>query len=448
MKMQEDSLKMSRLQRPLLIVAGTRPEIIKLTPVMECLDKLGVEYVFVWSGQHYDYELSEIFFEELHTPKPHINLNVGSGSHAEQTAKIMVALEEQIKKINPSIIVAEGDTNTVVASSLTSIKCQTPFAHVEAGLRSWNITMPEEVNRKVADAIATIHFAPTKLAVINLLFEGISSKNVYLTGNTIVDIVNKFKDLIMEKGDAFLSEYGLNSNDYILVTLHRAENTDSPQRLGNILKALAELSQQYDVIFPIHPRTKNRIVELGLEKYLQKVKVIKPLGYIEFLSLLANCSVVLTDSGGVQEEAFVLRVPTVTLRYNTERPETTIRGLNRLAGADTESIIKLTLHQVNCAKKVKSLGIENLLGDGRAGERIAKTLKELSEKKVALEEPDLRETPMITYALLDNEASANAILEAVIGFDKNGEPCSLSEDYWKLLARIKKNYDTCTSNSK
>jgi UDP-N-acetylglucosamine 2-epimerase len=252
----------------------------------------------------------------------------------------------------------------------------------------------------------------------------------------------------MEKGEVLLSEYGLNSNDYILVTLHRAENTDSPQRLGNILKALAELSQQYDVIFPIHPRTKNRIVELGLEKYLQKVKIIKPLGYIEFLSLLANCGVVLTDSGGVQEEAFVLRIPTVTLRYNTERPETTIYGLNRLAGADTESIVKLTLHQINFAKKVKSLGIENLLGDGRAGERIAKALKELSEKKVALEEPDLRETPVITYALLDNEASANAILEAMIGFDKNGEPCSSSEDYWKLLARIKKNYDTCTPNSK
>jgi UDP-N-acetylglucosamine 2-epimerase (non-hydrolysing) len=162
--------------RPLLIVAGTRPEIIKLAPVMEWLDKLGVDYIFAWSGQHYDYELSEMLFGELQIQKPHLNLNVGSGSHAKQTAKIMVALEEWIKEINPSIIVAEGDTNTVVASSLTSLKCQVPFAHIEAGLRSWNITMPEEVNRKVADAVATFHFAPTKLAVLNLLFEGISPK--------------------------------------------------------------------------------------------------------------------------------------------------------------------------------------------------------------------------------------------------------------------------------
>jgi len=439
---------MPRPQRPLLIIAGTRPEIIKLTPVIEWLDRLGVEYVFVWSGQHYDYELSEIFFEELHTPNPHINLNVGSGSHAEQTAKMMMALEKQIKKIKPSIIIAEGDTNTVVASSLTSLKCQTPFAHVEAGLRSWNIVMPEEVNRKVADAIATIHFAPTKLAVINLLFEGIAPKNVYLTGNTIVDMVNKFKDLIMKKSETLLSEYGLNNNSYILVTLHRAENTDNLQRLGNILKALAELSQQYDVIFPIHPRTKNRIIELGLEKYLQKVKIIKPLGYTEFLSLLANCGVVLTDSGGVQEEAFILKIPTVTLRYNTERPETTIHGLNRLAGAETESIVKLTLHQINCAKKMKLLEVENLLGDGRAGERIARILKELSEKGITLEEPDLRETPVITYALLNNEPDANVIFETIIGFDKNGELSNSSEDYWRLLARIKKSYDTYTLNSK
>jgi UDP-N-acetylglucosamine 2-epimerase (non-hydrolysing) len=439
---------MSRFQKTLLIIAGTRPEIIKLTPVMEWLDRLGVKYVFVWSGQHYDYELSEIFFEELRTPKPHIKLNVGSGSHAEQTAKIMMALEKQIKKIKPSIIIAEGDTNTVVASSLTSLKCQTPFAHVEAGLRSWNIIMPEEVNRKVADAIATIHFAPTKLAVVNLLFEGISPKNVYLTGNTIVDMVNKFKDLIMKKSEALLSEYGLHNNNYILVTLHRAENTDNPQRLGNILKALAELSQQYDVIFPMHPRTKNRIIDQGLEKYLQKVKIIKPLGYIEFLSLLANCGVVLTDSGGVQEEAFILRIPTVTLRYNTERPETTIHGLNRLAGAETEPIVKLTLHQINCAKKMKSLEVENLLGDGHAGERIAKILRELSEKGITLEEPDLRETPVITYALLNNESDTNAIFETIIGFNEKGELSNSAEDYWRLLARIKKSYDTYTFNSK
>jgi UDP-N-acetylglucosamine 2-epimerase (non-hydrolysing) len=252
----------------------------------------------------------------------------------------------------------------------------------------------------------------------------------------------------MKKGAGFISKYGLNGNDYFLVTLHRAENTDSPQRLENILRALAELSQQYDIIFPIHPRTKNRVTELGLAKYLKQVTTIKPLGYIEFLTLLANCGVVLTDSGGVQEEAFILRVPTVTLRYNTERPETTIYGLNRLAGADTELIVKLALHQINYAKKIKSLVIENPLGDGRAGERIAKILKKLSEKGITLEEPDLRETPMISYALLENGANSKAIFEAIIGFDKNGNPCGPSRDYWRLLARIRNSYDTYTLNSK
>jgi UDP-N-acetylglucosamine 2-epimerase (non-hydrolysing) len=438
---------MSEMQAPLLIVAGTRPEIIKLTPVIEWLDRFGVEYVFVWSGQHYDYKLSKIFFEEFEIPDPHANLNIGSGSHAEQTAKMMISLEKQIKKIKPSIIVAEGDTNTVVASSLASLKCQKPFSHVEAGLRSWNITMPEEVNRKVADAIATIHFAPTRLAVINLLLEGAPQKNIYLTGNTIVDMVNKYKSLIMEKSETFLSEYGLNKNDYILVTLHRAENTDSFRRLGNILKALAELSQQYKVIFPMHPRTKNKVIKLGLTRYLQKVKTVEPLGYLEFLSLLANCNVVLTDSGGVQEEAFILKVPTVTLRYNTERPETTIHGLNKLAGADTELIVKHTLDQIKCAERIKSLNTGDLLGDGHAGERIAKILKEFSEKGIVLEEPDLRETPVVTYALLENRMDPNAIFEAVIGFDKRGEPCSLSEGYQMLLARIRTSYDKNSLNS-
>jgi UDP-N-acetylglucosamine 2-epimerase (non-hydrolysing) len=426
--------------KPVMIVAGTRPEIIKLASVIESLEKLNIDYLFIWTGQHYDYELSKVFFEQFKLPEPDEVLQVGSGTHAEQTAKIMLGLEKLIKKHSPAIVTAEGDTNTVVATALTSLKCLVPFAHVEAGLRSWNMAMPEEVNRKIADTVATVHFAPTKLSLINLLFEGICPKNIYLTGNTIVDILCKYKNLVKEKGEAFLSEVGLDKNNYILVTLHRAENTDNPQRLGNILKALKYLSQQYNIIFPAHPRTKNRIMELGLAKYLQKVRIIKPLGYFEFLSLLANCKTVLTDSGGVQEEAFILKVPTVTLRYNTERPETTMYGLNKLAGADTELIVRLTLQQIGYAEKMRALDIKNPFGDGHAGERIARILKEFSEKEIAIEEPDLRETPVVTYALLDDRAGIDSIFEPIVGFNENGEPCIQAKDYWKLLAKVRRSY--------
>ena len=177
---------MPKVNKPLLIVAGTRPELIKLAPVFKWLEKFNVEYIFAWSGQHYDYELSKIFFEQLRIPDPKENLDVRSGTHAEQTAKVMVGLEKLIEKYSPSILVAEGDTNTVVATSLTALKCMVPFAHVEAGLRSWNMCMPEEINRKIADAIATLHFAPTELAAMNLLFEGIFPQHIHVTGNTIV----------------------------------------------------------------------------------------------------------------------------------------------------------------------------------------------------------------------------------------------------------------------
>jgi UDP-N-acetylglucosamine 2-epimerase (non-hydrolysing) len=223
------------IKKALLIVAGTRPEVIKLAPLLKWLERLDLEYVFVWSGQHYDYELSRIFFEQLKVPEPHENLDVRSGTHADQTAKVMVGLEKLTKKYSPSVLVAEGDTNTVVASSLTALKCTVPFAHVEAGLRSWNMCMPEEINRRIADIIATLHFAPTELAAMNLLFEGVSSKCVHLTGNTIVDVVSEYESLAKKRGEELLPELGLEKNGYFLVTVHRAENTDNIYRLANIV---------------------------------------------------------------------------------------------------------------------------------------------------------------------------------------------------------------------
>lgn len=424
--------------KSVMIVAGTRPEVIKLAPIIKWLQKLGVDYIFVWSGQHYDYSLSRIFFEEFNLGEPDVDLKVGEGSHAEHTAKIMLGLERAIKVHSPSIVVAEGDTNTVLASALTSIKSQVPFAHVEAGLRSWNMLMPEEVNRRVADAVASLHFAPTKWAALNLLFEGISSRSIHVTGNTIVDSLQQIIDKVSNQSNDVLDKYGLEKDSFLLVTLHRAENVDNPHRLKSIINALEELSQNYPVIFPVHPRTKNAIVKLGLLDHLNRVKLTGPLGYFEFLALLSNCKVVLTDSGGVQEEAFTLKIPTVTLRYNTERPETTLYGINVLAGVEKNRIVRLTLMQAERAKEIKKLNFENPLGDGQAGKRIAYLLKNAVEEGLTIKEPDLRETPVIKYALLSRgDSKTLPIFDVLVAFHENGEPELPEEGGSKFIARIR-----------
>jgi len=369
-----------------MVVGGTRPEAIKLSPVVERLESLGADYLFVWSGQHYDYEMSRIFFDQLNLRKPDRNLDVGSGSHAEQTARAMVAIERAIRDYGPSIVAAEGDTNTVAAAALTSIKCLVPFAHIEAGLRSWNMTMPEEVNRKVADSISTLHFAPTKLAALNLLLEGVPTGGLHLTGNTIVDVIRKHSRLTGELSGRLLSELGLEEGGYMLITIHRAENTDNPERLRRIAAGLRELSGRFRVVFPIHPRTRERLAGLGLEGCLSGITTLGPMGYFEFLALLANCLTVLTDSGGVQEEAFTLRIPTVTIRNETERPETLTKGVNVLAGTETRRIVDTACRQAESYSRIRSLKIANPLGDGNAGRRIAEILVSSASSNLAVSE--------------------------------------------------------------
>jgi UDP-N-acetylglucosamine 2-epimerase (non-hydrolysing) len=429
-------------ERKLIVVAGTRPEVIKLYPVFKWLDRLGVDYCFVWSGQHFDYEMSKRFFKELGVPAPHIDLDIRSGSHAEQTAKIMLGLERVISKLKPNILAALGDTNTVLASALTSIKMMVPYAHIEAGLRSWSLVMPEEINRRVADAIASLHFAPTRLAAINLVFEGVSPRSIHITGNTIVDTLQEFKDLAAEFGQKMLGKLNLNPDGYILLTLHRAENVDSKRRLANILRAIHKLSEKHKIVFPVHPRTRNRIQAYGLSKYLENVVVTQPLGYLEFIGLLMHSSLVLTDSGGVQEEAFTLRIPTVTLRYNTERPETLMHGVNTLAGADTDVIIYKAEQQLARKDVIGKLNFENPLGDGRAGERIANVLKEKLENGMSIEDPDLREA-IVMYRLLpfaDNgiHAARGQGLEVIVVFDGQGNPDIPSDNVrGSALCRVK-----------
>ncbi len=421
----------------IVVVAGTRPELIKLAPVFKWFERFGVEYVFVWSGQHYDYEMSRIFIEELDIPKPQYDLGVGSGSHSLQTARAMVGLEKVLDKHRPRAVIAVGDTNTVVASALASSKKNTPFLHVESGLRSWDRTMPEEVNRIVADHLGFTLFAPSKLAYINLLAEGIPSNRIVLSGNTVVDVLLENIGLARRLSDKILSSIGVEKREYVLVTVHRQENTDNPRRLMGIFNALTRLVDYgYKVVVPLHPRTKKKLIEYGLmDNVKEKLTITKPLGYLEFIALLENCLVVLTDSGGVQEEAYTLTIPTVTLRYNTERIETILYGLNVLAGANTDKIIEYTIKMIEYRDKIvgKVKGKPNPYGDGRASEKIALWVKE-NINELVVGDVDLLDEPVVSYRLVEEVVEDHKLLDKLIGFNAEGTP--VLEDPWKLVVRV------------
>jgi len=424
-----------RLMNPVMVVAGTRPEAIKLSPVIKWLQKLEVDMVFTWSGQHYDYELGKVFFEQFDLPEPDVNLGVRSGSHAEQTAKAMIQLEKNIAHYRPSLVVAEGDTNTVAAAALTAIKTHVPFCHVEAGLRSYDRTMPEEINRVVADSLSELLFAPTELAVMNLTHEGVPLRKIHLTGNTIVDVVIKHKEMACRRGAELLEELNIDSGRYILLTLHRQENTDNLSRLLNIIKALSLLSERRKIIFPVHPRTNRKLRRIGLYETLkakENLMLLPPLGYFEFLGLLLHSLVVLTDSGGVQEEALTLGIPTVTLRYNTERPETVKCGMNVLAGTEPESVSKLTEDQIQKFEELRnSLKVKpNPFGDGNAGRRIAVTIKDAVEAGITVEASDTRRDPYIVYGLLNSKQlkSIDNNFEILGTYNQAGYPQLASRD--------------------
>ena len=392
--------------RPIMVVAGTRPEAIKVSPMMQWLKTLKVDTLLVWSGQHYDYELSQVFFEQLELPKPDINLFAGGGSHAEQMGKIMNRLEKAIAEYKPSLIVAEGDTNTVATAALTAMKTLVPFAHLEAGLRSYDRTMPEEINRIVADSLSELLFAPTHLSLMNLSHEGIPLRKICLTGNTVVDVLIKHRHAADQTGMELLEKFDMSPGDYLLATLHRQENTDSVRRLSNVVKALLQLSKKHKIIFPMHPRTKGKLQSVGMFELMRKEEnlvLIPPQGYFEFLGLLMHSSVVLTDSGGVQEEALTLAIPTVTLRYNTERPETVLYGINVVAGTEPKSVCKLTEWQLRKSTRLKHLvkRRSNPFGEGNAGKKVATAIKKAVEEGIKVEASDTRHDPYIVYALVD-----------------------------------------------
>lgn len=349
------------------IVLGTRPEIIKMSPVIRECEQKGVDYFILHTGQHYSYEMDRTFFEELELPEPKYNLDVGSGTHADQTGKIMSGIEQILMDERPDIVLVQGDTNTVLAGALAASKLHIRVGHVEAGLRSFDRKMPEEINRVVADHISDNLFAPTENAREYLLKEGIEPYKISVTGNTIVDAV--FQNLeLSKKKSTILENLGLKEKEYFLVTSHRPENVDSPENLRNIIAALEILHTEYSlpVIFPMHPRTQKMIEQFGIAKtQMSGIMTIAPVGFLDFLQLESNARLVLTDSGGVQEETCILGVPCVTLRENTERPETIQVGANILAGTTKEKILSSSREMVS-----RNVQWTKPYGDGTAGKII------------------------------------------------------------------------------
>jgi UDP-N-acetylglucosamine 2-epimerase (non-hydrolysing) len=312
--------------------------------------------------------MDKAFFDDLELPKPDYNLEVGSGSHAEQTGKIMVGIEKVILDEKPDVVLVQGDTNTVLAGSLAASKVNIKVGHVEAGLRSYDRSMPEEINRVVADHVSNILFAPTELSKQNLLKEGIEESKIFITGNTIVDAVFQNLKISNNKGNV-LNNLKLKSKEYFLLTCHRAENVDNREQMSKILKGISMIQKEYSmpVVFPVHPRTWKMILEFGFS--LKDITSIRPVSFLEFLQLEANARLVFTDSGGVQEETCILGTPCITLRDNTERPETLDVGSNTLAGVESDRIVQSAVKMT----KVNKSWI-NPFGDGKAAEKIIDTL--------------------------------------------------------------------------
>jgi UDP-N-acetylglucosamine 2-epimerase (non-hydrolysing) len=358
------------------IVLGTRPEIIKMSPVIRECKQQKLDYFILHTGQHYSYEMDKVFFEELELPQPAYNLDVGSGTHAEQIGKILIGTENILMKEKPDIVLVLGDTNTVLAGALAAAKLQIKVGHVEAGLRSYDRTMPEEINRVLTDHISDYLFPPTETAKGNLLREGIQEDKIFVTGNTIVDAVYQNLKIAKRKADV-LEKLDLKPKEYFLVTAHRQENVDVKVRLKGMLEGLELIRKEFSlpVIFSVHPRTQSRIKEFGLS--LDGINAINPMGFLEFLQLESNARLILTDSGGVQEEACILGVPCVTLRDNTERPETIEAGSNILAGADPNRILEYTELMLT-----KESGWKNPFGDGKAGKKIMEILIKTKKLKV------------------------------------------------------------------
>lgn len=358
--------------KKVLTVMGARPQFVKAAPVSKALKECPVLVeVIVHTGQHYDMNMSSQFFDELEIPPPKYNLGVGSGGHGLQTGEIMKRLEPVLNKECPDMVMVYGDTNSTLAAAVTASKLRIPVGHVEAGLRSFNRSMPEEINRVVADHVSTLLFCPTRTAVQNLEKQGITS-NVFNTGDVMYDVALQFSQKAEEKS-SILSDLRLGKKSYILATVHRAENTDSKQRLSNIFSALKEVAQETVVVAPLHPRARKMLRHFGLEGHLEGILVIEPVGFLDMLSLEKNARLIATDSGGVQKEAYFHGVPCVTLRNETEWVETVEAHWNVLAKVDSVEAITNAVRASLGFSGVRPRVCE--YGQGRAAQDIVDTVE-------------------------------------------------------------------------
>jgi len=358
--------------RSVIIVVGTRPEMVKMAPVIRALTKHAVPQIFVHCGQHYDYNMSQQFIDELELPPPKYSFKIKAHSQGVQTARIMVQMEQLLKKTSPELVLVEGDTNGVLATALAAVKLGISVGHVEAGLRSFDLRMPEEHNRRLTDHISTYLFAPTERAESNLKRENVWGR-IYVTGNTVIDAVAQHLPIAEKRIHA---EKHLNSEPFALATAHRSENVDDLTVLKNLMEAFAEAP--LPVVFPMHPRTKKRLRQCGIYVRIRKcrnIKILPPLGYLDFLILMKKCRMIVTDSGGIQEEATApgIRKPIVVTRLLTERPEAVESGFAEVAGVDKDEILN-TMRRI--LRNPRKLPHKSPYGDGTAARAIAEIVSE------------------------------------------------------------------------
>jgi UDP-N-acetylglucosamine 2-epimerase (non-hydrolysing) len=358
----------------ILLVVGARPNFIKIAPIEAELRKYpGVfEPFLVHTGQHYDENMSKVFFDELGLPRPDVYLGVGSGSHAAQTAQVMIGFEPVLVKEKPDWVIVVGDVNSTLACALDAVKLHIPVAHVEAGLRSRDRSMPEEINRLVTDSIADLLFTPSRDADENLRREGVAEEKIAFVGNVMIDSLRRFEPAADRS--SVLHDLGLKEGQYGIITLHRPSNVDSPNHFAQILAAFDAIQKRLPLVFPMHPRTRSMLGELGLAERLERMgglRITEPIGYLDFLKLEKHACLVLTDSGGMQEETTALGVPCLTIRENTERPITVEMGTNVLVGTDKHRIAQEAFRILDGERK---RGQIPELWDGKAARRIVEAL--------------------------------------------------------------------------
>ena len=355
------------------LIVGARPNFMKVAPLIREFRRKNIRFKLIHTGQHYDYNMSKIFFDKLKIPKPDFFLKAGSGTHAAQTAKIMIEFEKVIQSEKPLLVIVVGDVNSTIACALVAKKLCIEVAHIEAGLRSFDRSMPEELNRLLTDQIADYLFTTEKSAEINLIREGADPDKIFFVGNLMID--NLLNNLEMAKNTEFYKKLNLEKNQYALITIHRPSNVDRKENLVNVIKIINYLQKKVIIFFPMHPRTVKNLKIFNLEKELKKLNIIlsEPIGYLEFLNLMLNSRLLLTDSGGIQEEASYLDIPILTLRENTERPITLEKGTNSIIGTDFKKA-KQYIDDILANKYKKGKKIEKW--DGNTAKRIVNILKE------------------------------------------------------------------------